>query len=244
MAALAMALFCTGTTALAEPAAEKENDAATDLVIEMYRSGKQKVMWGVGIHAEPKAGQFWTLKTTTKAAGTNTESEERWSVVKVEGSRALVEYFSSTHKLCLAYWLDTSVKTEDIFKTGNVKRAWIGKKGGEPVECQIKPVPKGAPKSAKSDDKDTVVEDFKDLELAGTKWSGKTSTRSSKSGDTIVWIADSGWFGQPLKTESKMFGAEVKTELSACGTDGEAWLKWDGIKVEDAATGKPAEEGK
>ncbi|MCC6464259.1 MAG: hypothetical protein IT463_02835 [Planctomycetes bacterium] len=187
--------------------------------IDMYVNGTMKAPHTVMVHADPKAGQYWEHSMDT--AGT--KMTMRWQVAKVDGTTAVIEYQSKMDSqymvsdYVVAYQVDLSVKMGDA---ANVTKAWVAKPGEAGKEIQITPFEKVAGGTEGEKPKE---EAFTDLEMAGKKFSGKIYIMTVAGTESKSWMADNGYFGGLLKTES---GGTVGMSLSACGEDATALLKW------------------
>lgn len=226
---------------------EKIDDTMADMMLEMYENGSIKVPYAVALHDKPKEGQFWKTQMVTNFGGVESKTSDLWQVVKMVGKQAIVENRTSYGGVVLAYQVDTTVVSDEIWKKGNVLKAWVGKSGQAPKDAQVmdKPefdegtLPQEAPMS------DSNSEDFKDLELAGGKWSGKkTSLKMSDGGGyaSAIWTADNGWFNKIVKMEVTMEGGTITQELVKYGSKGKALLKWDGVKLEEVKVEKKDEK--
>jgi hypothetical protein len=191
----------------------------TDAVLKAYKEGTNKVPYWVVVHADPKAGQYW--ETSCEVGGGVTTT--RWQVASVDGTTAIIEqqskveskYFISDH--ALAFKVDLNVKAGEV----NVTKAWAGRPGKQAFEVQVMEKPAAQPENPSDNPGyELVEEDFKDLELAGKKWSGKKSTYKGRGWESSSWVATGGWFGGVLKTQV----GEVVTELKKTGDDAEALL--------------------
>lgn len=224
---------------------EKIDDTMADMMLEMYENGSIRVPYAVAIHDKPKEGQFWKTRMVTKLDSFENTATELWQVVKLVGKQAIVENRTSYGGVVLAYQVDMTVVSDEIWKKGNVLKAWVGKSGQAPKDAQIMDKPEfdenATPPEAPASDSNS--EDFKDLELAGGKWSGKkTSLKMSDGGGYVstVWTADNGWFNKVVKMELTMEAGAITQELVKYGSKGKALLKWDGVKIEEIkAEAKP-----
>jgi hypothetical protein len=187
------------------------------------------------LHKDPKVGQQWVIKNTTTAGTIKNEFQSAWQVVKVEGDLAIVEY-DNGRGFVAAFEVDLTKKPADI---GNVKRAWVGKPGEKPEPATVMDVPKAPPvkdkpkEEGKEDGKDEPkTEEFKDLELAGQKWSGKLTTSKTAVTESKSWTVDGAWFGGVVKSESTSGPAKSVSELHSTSTTAKAWLKWEDLAAE------------
>ncbi|CAG0953073.1 hypothetical protein GPROT1_00234 [Gammaproteobacteria bacterium] len=204
-----------------------------DIMLKSYTDGQAKAMYAVALHADAKAGQYWITKMVSDYGGAKSEMTDKWQVAAVSPDGVVVEQFMGSYGIVLAYLVDPAVSKEDMWKKGNVKKAWAGKPGEAPAEIQIMEVPKpteGGPAPEKN--YTDGVEDFKDVELGGGKWSGKKSWMKMNDGsmESSTWTADNGWFNGVIKMESKMAAGSSTMTLEKFGEgfekDGKAWLKW------------------
>jgi hypothetical protein len=136
---------------------------------------------------------------------------------------------------------------EEAAKSGNVKRAWVGKKGAEPVEIKIMEVPKageGAPPP--ENNYEVKTEPFRELELAGGKWAGTKTTIKMNDGsmESSVWAADNGWFDRNIRIESRFSAGTMSMALESFGKDAKPLLKWDNVKFDARAEEKKEPEKK
>lgn len=227
-------LFVTALAQEAPKAEEKaykpsEGGATADLLLRMFKTGKQKLHFWCHVHKDPKVGQQWVIKNTTSAAGVNHEFFSAWQVVKVEGDLAVVEY-DNGRGFIAAFEVDLTKKTGDI---ANVKRAWVGKPGEKPEPATLMEVPKAPPEGKeKPKEEEPKAEDFKDLELAGQKWSGKIYSAKTAAWETKSWLVETAWFGGMVKSVSTSGKAESTSVLHSTSTKGTAWLKWEDLAKE------------
>lgn len=205
-----------------------------DIMLKQYTDGTQKAMYAVALHADAKAGQFWVTKTVSDFGGAKSESTDKWQVGAVTPDGVVVENFNGAYGIVLAYLVDASVSKEDMWKKGNVKKAWAGKPGEAGTEIKVMEVPAPADTTGPAPEKNYTdkTEDFKDVEIAGGKWSGKMYWLKMNDGsvETSTWTADNGWFNGLVKMESKMAAGTMTMTLEKFGEgfekDGKAWLKW------------------
>lgn len=205
-----------------------------DIMLKQYTDGTQKAMYAVALHADAKAGQHWCTKTVSDFGGMKTESMDKWQVAAVSPDGVVVENFNGAYGIVIAYLVDTGVAKDDIWKKGNVKKAWAGKPGTAPAEIGVMEVPKPTDTTGPAPEKNYTdkTEDFKDLEFAGGKWSGKMFWMKMNDGsmESSTWTADNGWFNGIIKTETKMAAGSTTMALEKFGDgfekDGKAWLKW------------------
>ncbi|GIK53073.1 MAG: hypothetical protein HPKKFMNG_01010 [Planctomycetes bacterium] len=210
---------CGGTT---------ENPMA-QMMVDQYKNGTSKAMYYVALHKDAKAGQYWEVKSTSEFSGYKSENTDKWQVAAVTGDGPIVENFMGSMGIVLAYLIDTSKSAEDAMKTGNVKKAWVGKPGDAPAEIKIMDIPTGGETGpAPEKNYEDKTEDFTDVEIAGGKWSGKKFWMKMKDGsmESTTWTATNGWFNGLIKMESKMAAGTSNMELSKFGEDGKPWLKW------------------
>lgn len=226
---------------------EKFDDSMADMMLEMYENGSMKVMYAVQLHDKAKEGQFWKTRMVSNFGGVETKTSDLWQVVKIVGKQAIIENRSGHFGgVVVAYQVDMTVTGDDVWKKGNVLKAWVGKGGQAPVAAQIMEVPDMAetPKAPEAADYETTTEDFKDLELASGKWSGKKTT--VKMGDSgyvsASWMADNGWFTKVVKMEFSMDAGTMTQELVKYGAKGKALLKWDGVKIEEVKVERKEEK--
>lgn len=174
----------------------------------------------VQIHENPEAGQYW--ETTMEANGM--VMTNRWQVASVDGNIAIVEneikmdMAAMESDYVIAYQVDLSVEMGGV----NVTKAWKGLPGEAGIEIDVneKPACGGcAPACAPEPN----TEDFADLDMAGTKFSGKINISEAGGVETRMWMADNGWFNNMIRMQS----GDSVTALSAMGTDAEALLTWE-----------------
>lgn len=205
-----------------------ENPMA-QMMVDGYKAGTSKASYAVALHADAKAGQYWEVKTSSEFSGYKSENTDKWQVAAVTADGPIVEQFMGSMGIVLAYLVDTTVSAEDSWKKGNVKKAWVGKPGDAPAEITIMEVPKaGEPGPAPEKNYTDKTEDFKDVEIAGGKWSGKMFWMKMNDGsmESSTWTADNGWFNKVVKQETKMTAGTSTMILSKFGEDGKGWLKW------------------
>lgn len=222
----------------AEEEEEQPNEELAEMMLKMYAEGEMKVMYAVALHAYPKAGQLWKTTTISKFGDYEQKASELWQVSKVEGKQALVENRNSSYGIIIAYLVDTTVTGDEIWKKGNVRKAWVGKKSEAPKEAEVMEVykPEGG-EEAQPPEKNyaETSEAFKDLEIAGRKWSGKKTTMKMNDGsfENTIWTAENGWFSGVLKMDYKMESGTMTQELTRVSSSAKPLLKWDGIKFEE-----------
>lgn len=217
---------------------EPVDEALSDMMLKMYSDGTMKAMYAVALHAEPKEGQLWKTRSVTDFGGIEQKTSDQWQVAKVIGKQAVIENRQSTYGLVLAYLVDTSLTEEELWKKGNVRKAWVGKKGEAPIEIEVMEIPKAeGGEDAQPPEKNytDTSEEFKDLELAGKKWSGKKATlkMNDNSFESSSWVADKGWFNKVVKMAYKMEAGTMTQELAKVSSTAKPLLKWDGIKFEE-----------
>lgn len=247
----AIALLCLAVVANAGPAVEEakeaykpsKGDQATDMIVDMYVSGKMKASYYAGVHKDPVAGQYWVTKSTSRFGESEHIMTTAWQVAKVVGTKVIVEN-DPGQGYVLAYEVDTTKKADEH---DNVTRAWIGKPGKAPkaIEVMVMPKPDADEGGVEAPQPEPVTEDFSGLKLAGGVWSGKKTSFKMDNYTSTTWIADKGWFGGMVKLEYSMANGNGSTVLEQFGDNGEPWLKWDEVKdLEKPATGEKAEEKK
>jgi hypothetical protein len=189
----------------------------TDETIKSYTDAKALAPHTIAIHAEPAAGQYWEVGSDSY----DITSSTRWQVTKLDGGRALVEHHVklSAEMFKSDYVLAYRIEIEPGPDLPQVTKAWIGKPGAKPTEIFVRDLPEKAPPAPE----EPKGEDFKDLELAGGKWSGKLYIDKADDITTKIWVADGGWFSRIVKTT---VDAEYEEKLTAYGTDAKAILEW------------------
>jgi hypothetical protein len=110
----------------------------------------------------------------------------------------------------------------------------VAKPGEKPETATVMDAPKPLPGEAKTPDApekekpdEPKVEEFKDLELAGRKWSGKLVTARHGAWETRTWTVEGAWFGGVIKTVTVSGKTQATTELHRVSTTAKAWLKWE-----------------
>jgi hypothetical protein len=205
-----------------------------DMMVKSYKDGQAKAMYAVQLHADAKAGQYWITKTVSDYGGAKSEMTDKWQVAAVSPDGVVVENFMGTYGIVLAYLVDPSVSKEDMWKKGNVKKAWVGKPGEAPAEITVMEVPKPADTTGPAPEKNYTngEEKFTDVEMGGGKWSGTKTWMKMNDGsmESSTWMADNAWFNGMIKMESKMAAGSSTMTLEKFGDgfekDGKSWLKW------------------
>lgn len=237
IALLALPLLLTTALAQEAPKAEAPKEfkpsassPQTDLILRMFKTGKQKLHFWCHVHADAKVGQQWVIRSTTTAGTINNEFFTAWQVVKVDGDLAIVEY-DNGRGFIAAFEVDLTKKPADI---ANVKRAWVAKAGETPEAATVAETPKAAPEAKDKPAEDAPKpEEFKDLELAGQKWSGVINTSKTAAWETKSWFVEGAWFGGVIKTSTTSGKAQSATELHSTSTTAKAWLKWEDLAKEE-----------
>jgi hypothetical protein len=205
-----------------------------DMMVKSYKDGQAKAMYAVALHADAKAGQYWVVKTVSDYGGAKSEMTDKWQVAAVSPDGVVVEQYMGTYGIVLAYLVDPGVSKDDMWKKGNVKKAWVGKPGETPEPIQVMEVPKPGDTTGPAPEKNYTdkTEDFKDVEMGGMKWSGKMYWMKMNDGsmESSTWTADNSWFNGVIKMESKMAAGSMTMTLEKAGEgfekDGKPWLKW------------------
>jgi hypothetical protein len=189
----------------------------TDDTIKSYTDARALAPHTIAIHDEPAPGQYWEIGSDSYDITTST----RWQVTKLEGGRALVEHHMklSAEMFKSDYVLAYRIQLKPEQGKPQVTKAWIGKPGAKPTEIFVRDMPEKVPPAPE----EPKGEDFKDLELAGGKWSGKLYTDKTDDITTKIWVADGGWFSKVVKTT---VDADYEEKLAAYGTDAKAILEW------------------
>ena len=188
--------------------------------IQTYVDGTLKATYWVTVHSEPKPGQYW--ETTTEAF--NYVHTERWQIVEVNGSTALIEHRSLAdgEHLWFEYVMAYEVNLDAGEGEANVTMAWIGKPGDRPTAIQVMVRPEQEPTEDGATDYELRNEDFSGFEIAGHVWTGTMTTVVGDGWESRYWTATDGWFGGLIKTE----GGGIVTELKAFGHDAKPLLDW------------------
>jgi hypothetical protein len=211
----------------------------TQATIDMYINGTVKAPYWVTVHKDPKVGQYWETAMTMYGATTTS----RWQVASVDGDSAVIENQMkmdsqfATSDYVVAYKVNLKAEAGEV----NVTKAWIGRPEKEGTEVKIMDKPAPQPKDPSDNASfETAEEEFKDMELAGKKWSGKKITMSGRGWSSTSWVATDGWFGGVIKTEA----AGTVNELKATGDDAKALLTLPKDKEEKKDDNKDDKEEK
>lgn len=199
---------CGGTTDIAA------------MIIQQYVDGNQKASPWIALHETVNVGQQWHVESDFGQGA----SVDKWQAVAKPGKSEFIVEHLSAQGVVIAYQVDAWAEAGEP----NVKKAWIGKEGDEPKEIKIAEWKKGAGEAAEAPGI-VVREDYKDLELAGKKFSGELSTIKDAGNTTKIWMASSGWFNKLIrmdyngKTNMKVIVAKFDEKV-------ETFLKWPEAK--------------
>ena len=210
------------------PARELTDTEREHKGLQAYLSGEREAdhrFWGV--HGAPKAGQ---RATYSYSGGTST-----YHVVSADDQFAIIEvkYGSSETALVRAY--EVGFREPYLY---DVRRAWVGLEGGMPWPVAVAtPKPENGPSVGLGGSGTIERGTFKDLEVAGRKWSGywiNTSYRDPEADDRPVnwdstkrWWSEEDWFNETLLTvEYKGLRKTASYGLTVCSEQGPALLDW------------------
>ncbi|MCC6575636.1 MAG: hypothetical protein IT462_17790 [Planctomycetes bacterium] len=160
------------------------SDEQVAAVKEEYMSGKRNAASNVPLPGSCTVGQVWEVKFTKDGK----EVTETLQVAHRIGRNLVVEHMTADG-VVVAYEIDRNRSAEQ----GNVKRAWVGKKGWDPYE--IKTASGWALPDAGTLTQGWTAEPFADVEVAGKKWSGTCYGK----GDSKIWVAERGYFNGIIK---------------------------------------------
>lgn len=185
-------------------------------LVEEYKSGARKADNYLPMHDVVAGWQYWEI-THTKGGS---KVIEKWTVANVitKSWTAYVERDMGYY--VLGYEVNLKISRAEQASKGNVKRAFIGRKGWAPREIEIGKSSSIAAPPAYSGAK---AEAFEGVSLCKKEFYGTCYTWTEGGVEIKEWFADNGWFGKVIKRTE---GGQTVFELSGLATDHRALLDW------------------
>lgn len=185
-------------------------------LVEQYKTGARKADNYVPMHDVVAGWQYWEI-TSTKGGS---KVVEKWSVANVitKSWTAYVERDMGYY--VLGYEVNLKVARAEQAGKGNVKRAFIGRKGWPPREIEVG---KSSSVPAPATYSGARAEAFEGVTLCKKEFYGTCYTWSEGGVEIKEWLADNGWFGKVIRRTE---GGQTVFELSALATDHRASMDW------------------
>jgi hypothetical protein len=185
-------------------------------LVEEYKTGARKADNYVPMHDVVAGWQYWEI-TRTKGGG---KVVEKWTVANVitKSWTAYVERDMGYY--VLGYEVNLKISRAEQASKGNVKRAYIGRKGWQPREIEVG---KSSSNPAPSIYSGAKAEAFEGVTMCKKEFYGTCYTWTEGGVEIKEWFADNGWFGKVIKRTE---GGQTVFELSALATDHRAILDW------------------
>lgn len=199
---------CGGTTDIAA------------MMIQQYIDGNQKASPWIALHETVNVGQQWHVESDFGQGA----SVDKWQVVAKPGKSEFIVEHLSGQGVVIAYQVDAWAEAGQA----NVKSAWIGKEGEEPEEITVAEWKKGTGEAAEAPGI-VVREDYKDIEMAGKKFSGELSNIKDGGNTTKIWMASNGWFNKLIRMD---YNGKTSMKVTVAKFDEkvETFLKWPKAK--------------
>ncbi len=193
----------------------KDEDSYLALV-EEYKSGKRKADNYVPMHDVVAGWQYWEITNTQGGK----KVVEKWGVASVIVKQWTAYVERDMGFYVLGYEVNLKIARAEQASKGNVKRAFIGRKGWAPREVEVG---KSSSHKAPATYSGAKAEPFEGVVMAKKEFYGTCYTWTEGGVEIKEWFADNGWFGKVIKRTE---GGQTVLELTALGSEKKGILDW------------------
>jgi hypothetical protein len=193
----------------------KDEDGYLALV-EEYKSGKRAADNYVPMHDVVAGWQYWEITNTQGGK----KVVEKWSVANVITKTWTAYVERDMGYYVLGYEVNLKVARAEQASKGNVKRAFIGRKGWPPRDISVG---KTSSIKAPATYSGAKAEAFEGVTMCKKEFYGTCYTWTEGGVEIKEWFADNGWFNKTLKRTE---GGQTVFELTGLATDRRAIMDW------------------